>query len=329
VALPASTPAQRFDREIDVISRLHHPHLVPVRGSGIEDGVAYIAMDLIEGLPFNLWMDEVGHDPVRVCYALEQIARAVDYAHTAGAIHRDVKPGNIIVDDNDHAWLLDFGIALDLDKTQQLTITDEAVGTPIYMAPEQARNLRDEIGPRSDVWGIGVVLYEAVCAAPPFTAFDPILVLDAVCRDPLPNPRLKRPDLDRRLEWIMRRCLEKRPTDRYPTARALADDLERFRLGQTVSARPPSLVRRAQRWGQRHRATTSIIAVVVLATVVMGAWGAHEWHQRWAVGSPWPNCRTAPSAGRSSFSPATCAALKTRVSSILKAWPWARPPNST
>ena len=227
----------RLRAEASSAAALDHPHIVPVYAVGDHEGQPYFIMRLIEGQPLARRLAD-GPIPAReAAVLLTPIARAVDYAHRHGVLHRDLKPSNILVDREGMPHVADFGLAKRLDVDLDLTSSGAIVGTPGYMAPEQVGMGRGRIGPASDVYSLGAILYQMLTGRPPFqaaTALDTVfLVLE---QDPVP-PRLLNPRVDRELELIALKCLQKPADLRYSTAAALASDLEAYLAGEPTSAR--------------------------------------------------------------------------------------------
>ncbi|MHC5020670.1 MAG: serine/threonine-protein kinase [Planctomycetota bacterium] len=270
---------ERFRREARAAARLAGIEgLVGVHAVGDADGVPWIAMDFVKGLSLDAVIDEGELSPLDCARMLARIARAVERAHAEGILHRDLKPANILVDAEGRPWVTDFGLArstqADADATR-LTHSQEIVGTPAYMPPEQA--LGKSLDARADVYALGATLYEMLTEAPPFMADSIHGVLAQVLRQP-PRPMASiRGGVPRDLETIVRCCLEKHPDDRYTSAAALADDVERFLAGNAIAARPPSALQRLGRAVARRR-------VVVLSALLLGAaaGAAAWWTQRTA-----------------------------------------------
>jgi serine/threonine protein kinase len=228
---------QRFLTEAQAAAHLQHPNIVAVHEVGQVDGQYFFSMEYING-PSLAGRLSTGPLPGKVAARYVQVvARAVHYAHKSGILHRDLKPSNILLDSADEPHVTDFGLAKKLGGSSSQTRTGAVMGTPSYMAPEQAAGKIRELGPACDVYGLGAVLYELLTARPPFrseTAMDTMMqVLD---RLPVP-PRLLNPKVDRDLETICLKCLEKDPRRRYSSAEALAEDLQRYQNGEAVSAR--------------------------------------------------------------------------------------------
>ncbi len=260
----------RFIREVRAAAGLRHPHIVPVHDAGEVEGRPYLTMDLVDGRSLDQLMAAPDPPaPRRVVELLVPIVRALSHAHGQGIVHRDVKPENILVDSAGHPYLTDFGLARDLSDATRLTRTDQTVGTPAFMAPEQLRGRTPD--PRMDVYGLGATLYEALVGRVPFEGDSfPDLLRQVLLDEPAP-PRLVNPRVARDLEAIVLVCLEKDPARRYPTAAALAQDLERFLAGEAVQARAPSLARRLVRRGLRHRAVVVGLVIAAAGLVLGGA----------------------------------------------------------
>ncbi|MHC5020300.1 MAG: protein kinase domain-containing protein [Planctomycetota bacterium] len=254
--LPSSAPQElreRFLREGRVAARLRHPNVVSILAAGEDDGVAWLAQDLIEGRPLDRILHEEVLAPAQAAELVEQIARAVGHAHAEGVIHRDIKPGNILVDRAGVPHLADFGLARDVEGSAKLSKSGQVYGTAHYMSPEQARGVVGGLDGRTDVWALGVVLYDCLANALPFEGDTALAVLSKVIGDE-PRPlRSAVPDAPAALGVIITKCLEKDPGRRYATAEALADDLARWRGGDAILATPPTLAFRAARWARRNR----------------------------------------------------------------------------
>ncbi|MFO0956550.1 MAG: serine/threonine-protein kinase [Isosphaeraceae bacterium] len=246
----------RFRHEAEAAAHLDHPNIVPVYEVGEHEGRPYFTMRYIEGQPLSKRLVEGPMPPREAAALLVPACRAIDEAHRRGVLHRDLKPANILIGDDGRPYVTDFGLAKRLSADlPSLTRSGAVVGTPSYMAPEQAAGRRGEVGPASDVYGLGAILYQQLTGRPPFqapTALDVVLmVLD---QDP-PPPRLLNPRLDRDLEMIVLKCLQKPPELRYGSAGALADDLESYLEGRPISARSTRLLDVASRFlGETHHA---------------------------------------------------------------------------
>ncbi|MCA9247199.1 MAG: serine/threonine protein kinase [Planctomycetales bacterium] len=236
-ALASPEEQVRFRAEAEAIAKIDHPGIVPVYEVGAIDGQPYFSMRLIEG---NTLADRLRHGPLpprEAARMLAVVARAIDHAHARGILHRDLKPANILIDGQDQAHVTDFGLAKRLHDDPSLTATGAVLGTPSYMAPEQAAGGRGDIGPACDVYSLGTILYAMLTGRPPFQAASPVdTVLMVLEQDPAP-PHLLNASADTELELIALRCLQKPPELRYASAGALADDLEAYLRGEPIAAR--------------------------------------------------------------------------------------------
>ncbi len=270
----------RFQNEAMLAARLEHPHIVPVYDAGEHEGNLYFVMALVEGRGLGDLIDERSHLQ-RADAALETgvralalAARALDFAHQRGIVHRDVKPDNILVDADGAPHLTDFGIAKNVRRELSLTKPDAIIGTPQYMAPEQVNRVVDRIGPATDVYALGATLYHLATGRPPFEGATPLQVLLAVLeKDPEPVQAAARRNLKRHvppdLATIIQKAMEKRAGDRYPTALALAEDLEAYLEDRPVSARPIGGFERARKLVRRNRTAFVGLLVAALMLVLM------------------------------------------------------------
>jgi serine/threonine-protein kinase len=244
---------KRFRLEAQAAASLEHPGIVPIHEVGERDGSCYFSMQFVEGGQLD---EVVRREPMSIQRAVEliaNVARTVHYAHEHGILHRDIKPGNILLDQKGEPHLTDFGLARLVETESTVTRTMEVLGTPSYMAPEQAVGNNAAVSSATDVYGLGAVLYQLLTGHPPFaggTTYETIrLLLEA---QPRP-PRLWNPKIDRDLSTICLECLEKDPKRRYSSALALAEDLERWLKGLPIIARPISAPARVWRWSRRNR----------------------------------------------------------------------------
>ena len=264
--------AQRFVQEARAQARIEHDHVCKVHEVGEFHGHAFIAMQFINGHPLDSVQRQMSlEEKVTV---LATIADAVHAAHRQGVIHRDLKPGNIMVeraeDENWRPMVMDFGLAHDTAASQAITQAGALLGTPQYMPPEQARGDVQSIDRRSDVYGLGAVLYELLTGQPPFvgkTVTD--LLLQVLDREPFP-PRRRVPSLPADLDTIALKCLQKDPTQRYESARALAEDLRRYLDGEPIHARQTSLGQRALRWAHKRPAVVGLASALMFGSILFG-----------------------------------------------------------
>ena len=262
---------KRFRLEAEAAASLEHPGIVPIHEVGERDGSCYFSMKFIEGGQLD---EMVRHEPMPIRRAVEliaKVARTIHYAHERGILHRDIKPGNILLDAKGEPHLTDFGLARLVETESTVTRTMEVLGTPSYMAPEQAVGNNSAVSSVTDVYGLGAVLYQLLTGHPPFaggTTFETVrLVLDTNPR----KPRLWNSKLDRDLETICLKCLEKDPKRRYASAVALADDLERWLKHEPIRARRTGLITRGRKWVRRNP-TSALLAASLIALAAAAGW---------------------------------------------------------
>jgi hypothetical protein len=265
----SSTDVQRFRAEAEAVARLDHPHIVPVYEAGECEGRLFYTMKLIDGADLAASVAGLRHKPERVAEVMAEVASAVHHAHERGVLHRDIKPANILPDGAGEPHLLDFGLARPLDGNLSLTTTGVIVGSPAYMSPEQARGAKD-LEPAADVYSLGAVLYELLTGRPPFQAATAYQTLQAVRQAPPILPRTLNRKVNRDLEAVCLKCLEKEPARRYAAAAALAEDLLRVRQGQPVVAPRPSAL--PVFWRRLRRRVFWPVAAAAVTLLVAGAW---------------------------------------------------------
>ncbi len=275
-----ATQRERFQREARAAARLRHPSIVAIHDVGDSDLGPFIVMDLIDGESLAAVVAASGPLPPReAAAALAEVAAAVHHAHEHLILHRDLKPENVLRTSEGRYVLTDFGLAklIDDEDDSSPTRTGGIIGTPAFMAPEQARG--DLADPRTDVYGLGATLYALLTGTPPLNADSILALLAMLARiDPAP-PSRARPGIDRDLDTICLRCLEKEPARRYPHAEALAADLHRWLRHEPILARPPSLGDRARKWTRRNPLTATV-GGVALTALALGAVGVAVWTAR-------------------------------------------------
>jgi serine/threonine protein kinase len=296
---------QRFQNEARAAAGLHHTNIVPVYAVGCERGVHYYAMQFIDGRTLAEFIADQRPDaaapaganasaatvppaarvtitaPRDAAYfrrAAEwgiQAAEALQHAHELGVVHRDVKPGNLMLDERGTLWVTDFGLAR-VQAGASLTLTGDLVGTVRYMSPEQAQGQQTAIDHRTDVYSLGATLYELLTLQPAFNGTGRQELLRQITSEEPSQPRRINRAIPAQLETIVLKAMEKSPQDRYATAQELADDLERYLRDQPIRARRPSILQRARKWGRRHRAAVTAVAIGLVMTLVAVA-GSVGW----------------------------------------------------
>jgi serine/threonine protein kinase/TolB-like protein/Tfp pilus assembly protein PilF len=261
---------KRFRLEAEAAARLEHPGIVPIHEVGERDGQCYFSMKFIEGGQLD---EVVKRTPMSIRQAVEliaKVARTVHYAHEHGILHRDIKPGNILLDVNGEPHLTDFGLARLIESESSVTQTLDVLGTPSYMAPEQAVGNNTAVSSTTDVYGLGAALYQLLTGQPPFaggTTYETIrLLLDTEPR----QPRLLNPKIDRDLSTICLKCLEKDPKRRYSSALALAEDLERWLKHEPILARHTGIIGRSRKWVRRNPSSALLTASLIALAAAAG-----------------------------------------------------------
>ncbi|GEM_PF-1326531 len=284
---------RRFQQEAEAIAQLRHPNIVQIFDIGENDGRPFFAMEYVEGGTLSDFLQRTPQAPMFAAHLTEVLARALLHAHLHGIVHRDFKPSNVLLDVADGGptqpanaattaplvfdWtpkIADFGLAKRADDAQNLTQKDQIIGTPSYMAPEQASEHFAEIGPATDVYALGATLYEMLTGRPPFKAETPLRTIQLVIGEDPIAPTKFESHLPRDLETICLKCLNKQPAARYGTAADLADDLRRFVEGRPIKARPASAWERVCKWTRRRPALAALIFVIAAALLSLsgGTW---------------------------------------------------------
>ncbi len=264
---------RRFHAEAEAAAQLDHPGIVPIFDVGEADGRHYFSMAFVEGGSLLKLLADGPMEPRAAAGLLNAVSSAVAYGHDRGIVHRDLKPANILLGADGTPKVTDFGLAKRVEAAGDLTHTGQILGTPSYMPPEQARGDLSAIGPLSDVYAIGAVLYHAVTGRPPFMAATVMATLKQVLEADPVSPMQLNPQVDRDLETIALKCLEKEPHRRYGSAAELAADLGRFIAGEPIIARRSSAWERAYKWSRRRPAAAMLAAVSLVAVVSMAVGG--------------------------------------------------------
>jgi TolB-like protein/tRNA A-37 threonylcarbamoyl transferase component Bud32/Flp pilus assembly protein TadD len=261
---------RRFRLEAEAAARLEHPGIVPIHEVGERDGSCYFSMKFIEGGQLDQIVRRTPMSIRQAADLIAKVARTVHYAHEHGILHRDIKPGNILLDPKGEPHLTDFGLARLVESESSVTQTLDVLGTPSYMAPEQAVGNNAAVSSVTDVYGIGAVLYQLLTGHPPFaggTTYETIKLLEDT--EPRP-PRLLNPKVDRDLSTICLKCLEKDPKRRYSSALALAEDLERWLKHEPILARHTGIIGRSRKWMRRNPSSALLTACLVALAAAAG-----------------------------------------------------------
>jgi tetratricopeptide (TPR) repeat protein len=256
---------KRFLAEAKVIASIHHPGIVQIHEFGAHDGLPYFALEYCPGGSLSKKLGGAPLPPREAALVVEQVARAVQAAHDKGVIHRDLKPGNVLLDEGGAPRVTDFGLARRLEGAASLTQTGAVMGTPSYMSPEQARGKK--AGPAADVYSLGAILYECLTGRPPFLAATTHETLLQVVDDEPASVRQVNAKVPRDLETVCMRCLHKEPGRRYPRPADLAEDLRRWLAGEPIAARPVRFAERAWKWLKRRPAVAGLLLLLALLSV--------------------------------------------------------------
>ena len=273
---------QRFLAEAETAAGLHHTNIAHIYEVGEHDGAPFYSLEYVEGGSIADRLRKELPTPRDAAQLLIQVARALHFAHQNGVVHRDMKPANVLLDTDGVPKVADFGIAKRLKENTQLTVSGAVIGTPTYMAPEQAKGTSRHVGPAADIYSLGAILYEMLAGRPPFLPDDSetAITVRVLTEDPV-SPAWHRPEIPRDLEVICMKCLEKEPRDRYESAAAFAEDLRRFLDDETIVARPPTTAVRTIKWMRRHPwKFVSWAAAILLATGGLAGLVQWELYQR-------------------------------------------------
>jgi TolB-like protein/tRNA A-37 threonylcarbamoyl transferase component Bud32 len=261
----------RFRREAEAAASLDHPNILPIyEVSENEEGLPFFSMKFAGGGSLLEAAPALRNEPRRAVALMAKIARAVQYAHVKGILHRDLKPGNVMLDGHGEPLVSDFGLAKWLDATSDLTHTLTIFGTPGYIAPEQAKGAAANLTPAADVYSLGAILFNLLTGRPPFLGEHALAVIHQAAEKPAPKLRTLAPALDRDLETICAKCLEREPSARYHSAGDLAQDLELWLEGRHIIARPVSPPARIWRWSRRNPAVAGMAALLLALGMALG-----------------------------------------------------------
>ena len=278
--LAGQADVRRFHSEAEAAAQLDHPGIVPIYEVGEHDGHHFFSMALVEGDSLAARVAAGPLPPREAAALIATVAEAVQYAHDRGVIHRDLKPGNILLDKNGHPRVTDFGLARQIDTDSALTRTGQILGTPSFMPPEQAAGRLADVDRTADVYALGAVLYTLLTGRPPFQAATPLDTLLQVIEQPPARPRLLNARLPRDLETIALKCLEKNRRQRYASCAELAADLGRFLRGEPIKARRTSATVHVLRWINRNRAKGlaigALAAAVAASLIILFMWNVDQ-----------------------------------------------------
>ena len=270
----------RFRVEAEAVARLRHPNIIQIYDIGEADGLPFVALELLDGGSLDDRLAGTPQPGNQAAELMVTLARAVHVAHQAGIVHRDLKPTNVLYTSDGVPKITDFGLAKRIDSDDGQTESGQIMGSPSYMAPEQARGHSRNVGPPADVYALGAILYDMLTGRPPFKGETPMETVRQVLDDDPVTPSRLVPRVPRDLETICLKCLHKDPAKRYESAQALADDLERYLRGEPILARRTAVWERGAKWARRRPFAATLLALA--ATAILGGFlGALEVQRRW------------------------------------------------
>ena len=264
----------RFISEVKAVAALNHPNIAQLYDAQMSAEPPYLVMEYVDGTTLEEYLQLHPQSAVATAELIQKIANAIEFCHQKGIIHRDLKPSNILLDKSGVPKVADFGLAKSLQSVSDSTRTGEIVGTPGYMAPEQASGVVKSLGPACDIYGLGAVLYRMLTGRPPFYSSEPVQTVMMVLSDDPVAPRKLHSRIPRDLETICLKCLAKKPERRYESIKHLVDDLQRFIDGKPIEARPVSAFERCMKWAKRRPALASValISIFAIPAIIAGLW---------------------------------------------------------
>jgi WD40 repeat protein/tRNA A-37 threonylcarbamoyl transferase component Bud32 len=262
----------RFRAEAEAAGSLDHPNIVPIYEVGEFEGQHYFSMKLIEGVTLREHLATLRNNPEATARLISVVAKAIHAAHQRGILHRDLKPGNILIDSNGDPHVTDFGLAKEIESTSSMTLSGQIMGTPSYMAPEQAENGGKDLTTAADVYSLGAVLYELLTGVPPHRGESLMETLKLLGEAEPVLPEKLNSEVDRDLQTIVMTCLAREPSRRFPSAMELSNDLERWLRGEPIESRPVGTLERAVKWMKRKpvHATAAVLGILLLLTLGIG-----------------------------------------------------------
>ena len=262
----------RFRAEAEAAGSLDHPNIVPIYEVGEFEGQHYFSMKLIEGETLREHLATLQNNPEATARLISVVAKAIHAAHQRGILHRDLKPGNILIDSNGDPHVTDFGLAKEIESTSSMTLSGQIMGTPSYMAPEQAENGGKDLTTAADVYSLGAVLYELLTGVPPHRGESLMETLKLLGEAEPVLPEKLNSEVDRDLQTIVMTCLAREPSRRFPSAMELSNDLERWLRGEPIESRPVGTLERAVKWMKRKpvHATAAVLGILLLLTLGIG-----------------------------------------------------------
>src|SRR5213082_3413292 len=267
----------RFRREAEAVASLDHPNILPIHEvSESEEGLPFFSMKYATGGSLRSAASALRNKPRECVQLMAKVARGIAYAHGKGVLHRDLQPGNILLDENGEPMVSDFGLAKWLNETSDLTRTLETLGTPGYIAPEQAECRATDLTSAADTYSLGAILFYLLTGRPPFVGANVLVVIHQAAATPAPHLRSLAPSLDRDLETIAARCLEADPSARYQSAGAFAEDLEHWLRHEPIRARRTGVFTRGRKWVRRNPTSTVLVGLLV---ALGGAIGVMSWEK--------------------------------------------------